>query len=176
MKENQEELTPKEKLDQENFLLKSKIITQGGIFGGESDIDPEIENVFLKNILAFEEAEYKPFYEIIGVDPKDFPPVDLLSEIEIKTYFNKLIKIFEDHKVFYDVNETVPVEVSYKFLIEDYLLSESQQLPEGFNHVIDGCSGDCPGCFQADYCKNKDDIWPPEELEAERKRREQEKF
>jgi len=59
MKENQEELTPKEKLDQENFLLKSKIITQGGIFSEESDIDPEIENAFLKNILAFEEAEYK---------------------------------------------------------------------------------------------------------------------
>lgn len=171
MNDPQEELTPEEKLDQENFVLKSKIITQGGIFSENSDLDPEMENMFLKRVMAFEEAEYKPVYEIIGVDPKDFPPVELLNEEEIQKEFDKLIKIFEDHGISYDVNDNVPVEVSYRYLTEDYLLSESQDLPKDFGWTIDGCSGDCPSCFQADYCVSKDDLWPEEELKAERKRR-----
>ena len=166
-----EELSPKEKLEQENFVLKSKLITQGGIFQENSDIDPEIENMFLKRVMAFEDAEVKPVYEIIGVDPKDFPPADLLTREEIKAGFEKLVKIFEEHGISWGVNDNVPVEVSYRFLTEDYLLSESQDLPQDFGWTIDGCSGDCPDCFQADYCKNKDDIWSPEELKAERKKR-----
>ena len=171
MSDQYEELSPEEKLEQENFVLKSKIITKGGIFQENSNLDPEIENMFLKKVIAFEEAEYKPVYEIIGVDPKDFPPADILTKDEIKAEFNKLIGIFNEHGISYGVNDNVPVEVSYRFLTEDYLLSESQDLPPDFGWTIDGCSGDCPGCFQADYCENKDEIWPPEELKAERKRR-----
>ena len=171
MTNQNEDLSPKEKLDQENFVLKSKIITKGGIYQENADIDPEIENIFLKRIMAFEEAEIKPVYKIIGVNPKDFPSAGLLSKEEIKAEFKKLLKIFEDHGISYDVNENVPIEVSYRFLTEEYLLEEAQDLPIDFGWTIDGCSGDCPSCFQADYCKNKDDIWPLEELSAERKRR-----
>jgi len=171
MKDKNENLSPEEKIEQENFVLKSKIITQGGIFSENSDLDPEIENMFLKRVMAFEEAAYKPVFEIIGVDPADFPPADTLSKDEIKAAFNKLIRIFDEHGISWGVNENVPVELSYRFLTEDYLLSESQDLPPDFGCTIDGCSGDCPSCFQADYCENKDDTWPPDELEAERKRR-----
>ena len=171
MTNQNEELSPKEKLEQENFVLKSKIITQGGIFQENSNIDPEIENMFLKRIMAFEDAEYKPVYEIIGVDPIDFPPADILTKLEILSKFELLINIFNEHGISYGVNDNVPAEVSYRFLTEDYLLSESQDLPPDFGWTIDGCSGDCPGCFQADYCENKYEIWSPEELKAERKRR-----
>ena len=171
MTDPQEELSPEEKIDQENFVLKSKILTKGGNFSEFADIDPEMENMFLKRVMAFEEAEYKPTYEIIGVDPKDFPPVELLNETEIKEEFDKLIKIFEDHGIEWGVSDNVPVEISYRFLTEDYLLSESQDLPKDFGWTIDGCSGDCPSCFQADYCASKNELWPEEELKAERKRR-----
>ena len=50
MTNQNEDLSPKEKLDQENFVLKSKIITKGGIYQENADIDPEIENIFLKRI------------------------------------------------------------------------------------------------------------------------------
>ena len=176
MEDHKEELSPKEKIEQENFVLKSKIITQGGIFSEGSGIDPEIENMFLKRVMAFEEAEYKPVYEIIGVDPKSFPPADQLSKEEMEVEFNKLLDIFEEHGIKYDVSEDVPIEVSYRYLIEDYILSESQDLPKDFGWTIDGCSGDCPSCFQMDYCKSKDDTWSPEELKAEIKRREEEGF
>ena len=172
MEDHNEELNPQEKIEQENFVLKSKIITQGGMFSESSDdLDPEIENMFLKRVMAFEEAEWKPVYEIIGVDPKSFLPADQLSKEEIEVEFNKLLDIFEEHGMKYDVNENVPIEVSYRFLTEDYILSESQDLPKDYGWTIDGCSGDCPSCFQMDYCETKDDTWSPEELKAEIKRR-----
>lgn len=174
MEDHKEELSPQEKIEQENFVLKSKIITQGGIFSEGSGIDPEIENMFLKRVMAFEEAEYKPVYEIIGVDPKSFPPADQLSKEEMEIEFNKLLDIFEEHGIKYGVSEDVPIEVSYRYLTEDYILSKSQDLPKDFGWTIDGCSGDCPSCFQIDYCKSKDDTWSPEELKAEIKRREEE--
>ena len=176
MKDKNEELSPQEKIEQENFVLKSKIITQGGVFheNPEMELPADIENMFLKRVMAFEEAEWKPVYEILGIDPKSFPPADVLSEDELETWFNKLLDIFEEHGITYGVNDEVPMEVSYRFLTEDYILSESQDLPDDIHSVIDGCSGDCPSCFQMGYCKNKDDIWPQEELKAEIKRREEE--
>jgi hypothetical protein len=171
MADKSEDLSPEEKIEQENFLLKSKIITQGGILSENSDLDPEIENMFLKRVMAFEEAEYKPVCEIIGVNPADYPPADTLTKDELIVAFNKLIKVFKKHGIAWGVNEYVPIEVSYRFLTEDYLLSESQDLPADFGWTIDGCDGDCPNCFQADYCKNKDDVWPSEKLDAKCKRR-----
>jgi len=173
MKDKNEELTPKEKFDQENFVLKSKVIMKGGIFHESEDLDPEIENMFLKNIMAFEEAEIKPVHEILGVDPKSFPPADLLSENELKAEMDRLFRLFDEHGMTYDLKEGIPLKVSYKFLTEEYLLEESSDIP---GWVIDGCSGDCPSCFQADYCDVKDDIWGEEELKAERKKREGEDF
>ncbi len=160
-----------EKIEQENFFLKSKLIMQGGIFSENSTVPPKIENMFLKRELAVEEAETKPVFEIIGVNPKDFPPVDTLTRDEIGEALKKLVLIFNEHGISYGVNEKIPVELSYKFLTEDYLLSVSQDLPPGFGWTIDGCSGDCPDCFQADFCESKNDTWKPEELIAERKRR-----
>ncbi len=165
------ELSKKEKLEQENFLLESKIILKGGDIHRCSDIDPEIENQFMKNIIAFEEAELKPLYEIIDVNPDDFPPAEKLSKDEINSKFNLLIKCFEDQGFSYDVSDKVPVEVSYRFLTEDYLHEPHEVLPDNFGWHIDGCSGDCPSCFQVNYCDSVNDIWTPEELKKEQKRR-----
>ncbi len=174
MSDNNGDLSKEEKIEQENFVLKSKLITQGGIFSENPNSDPEIENMFLKNVIAFEEAVCKPVFEIIGVNPKDFPPADSLTKDEIITKFNALVLIFNEHEISFGVNDNVPVEIAYRFLAEDYLLSESQDLPPGFGYTIDGCCGDCPDCFQADYCTSINYIWSPEELEAERQRRKEE--
>jgi hypothetical protein len=176
MNDQNENLSPEERIEQENFLLKSKIITQGGIFSEnpESGMDPEIENIFLKRIMAFEEAEYKPVSEIIGVDPVAFPPAHTLSKDQIDAALKKLIMILDEHGIAWGLKENLPAEVAYRFLTEDYLLSEAKDLPIDFGWTIDGCSGDCPSCFQADYCHTKDDIWLPDELDAERKRRQEE--
>ena len=173
MKDKSEELTPKEKLDQENFVMKSKLLIKGAIINNSTGIDPEIENIFLKNIFAFEEAENKAVYKIIGAAPSDFPAADTLSKKEIEKNYERLVTLLEKHNMYVDFQKDVPIEIIYKYLTEEYIFTETQDVP-GFDTIIDGCDGDCPGCFQMDYCKTKDDIWPPEKLKAEIKRREQE--
>lgn len=173
MKEADENLTPEERMEQENFVMKSKLILKGGVLNENPDIDPELENMFLKNIMAFEDAETKPLYEILNVDPKKYPPVSLLSESEIAGYLDEITGLFETHRIYLDLQEGVPDKVIYQFLTEEYLFEQTEVIP-GFDHIIDGCSGDCPSCFQMDYCSSKDDIWPPDELKAEIERRKKE--
>ena len=170
MKESDENLTPEEKINQENFVMKSKLILKGGIIHDNTEIDPELENLFLKNVLAFENAEIKPLYEILGIDPKEYPPADLLTEDEISNYLQKLISLLEAQRFHLQLQESVPNKLIYQFLTKEYLLEQAENIP-GFDCFIDGCSGDCPSCFQKDYCSSKDDIWPPDELKAEIERR-----
>ena len=160
-----EKLDNNEELDQENFLLKSKLMLKGGMLGMEGNLPSEIENMFLKNVMAFEEAEYKPICEILGIDKNDFPPVELLSKKEIEKYLIDLENIMGKHNMFIELQEDLPIEIAYKYLIEEYLLDEVQDIP-GFSMIIDGCGGDCPSCFQLAYCNMKDDTWPPDELAA----------
>ncbi len=170
MKESDENLTPKEKINQENFVMKSKLILKGGLLHDNTEIDPELENIFLKNVLAFENAEIKPLYEILDIDPREYPPVDLLSEDEISNYLQKLISLLEAQRFHLQLQESVPNNIIYQFLTKEYLLEQTKNIP-GINCFIDGCGGDCPSCFQKDYCSIKDDIWPPDELNAEIERR-----
>ena len=174
MKNNEDKLSDKEKLEQENLLMKAKISLQGGIYNDDSQLDPAIENQFLNNIFDFENAEQKPQHEILGINPSDFPPANQLSEKELKAKFDLLLEIMEQHNYQYSLVEKLPLHNAYEYLAGEFLTETGEVLPEGWTHNIDGCSGDCPSCFQADYCKSIDDIWPPEELEAERKRRKEE--
>lgn len=173
MKESDENLTPEEKLEQENFVLKSKLILKGGVLNENPDLDPELENAFLNNIMAFENAEVKPLYEIIGVDPKKYTPVNLLSKDEISDALEELVTLLEEHHIHLQLQDGVPEKIIYQFLTEEYLYEKTEDLPS-FDHIIDGCSGDCPSCFQKDYCNVKDDIWPPDKLKAEIERRKKE--
>ena len=170
MDDNNNMLTPEEETNMENFLLKSKLVLKGGILNEDSDIDPELENIFLKNVIAFEEADIKPVYEIIGIDLKEYPAVETLTATEINKFLSKLNRKLQTHNMQLDLQKNVPAKLIYKFLVEDYLLEMTQNVP-GFNVIIDGCSGDCPSCFQKDYCSIKDNIWTPEKLEAEIRRR-----
>lgn len=175
--EKEPNLNEEEKIKQENLLLQSKIILKGGIFSETGNLPPEIENQFLKNILAFENAERKPVAEIIGVKQADFPTEESLSDSEVSRKLNEILMFFKKHEITLDLNKNIPDRVIYKFLTEEYLFDNAEAYPEGIGGLfIDGCSGDCPSCFQIEYCSSKDDIWPPDELAAEIKRRREEDF
>ncbi len=173
--EKEPNLSEEEKTEQENLLLQSKIILKGGIFSETGNLPPEIENQFLKNILAFENAEQKPVSEITGLNKTDFPLAEELTDNEIDQKLNNIVEVLKKHEITLGLIEGVPDRIVYKFLIEDYLFDEHNLHPEGIGgYVIDGCSGDCPSCFQMEYCSSKNDIWPPDELAAEIKRRKEE--
>lgn len=157
-----------DRIKQENALLKAKLILKDGTFGNFDEIEPAVENQFLKQCLAFDEAPVKPFHEILDVNPRDFPPSDGLSEHELRTKLDMLLTALDNHGISLDLNEGIPPRLVYTFLAEDYLHELVTDFP-GLH--IDGCSGWCPDCFQADYCKTIDEIWTKEELERERRKK-----
>ncbi|WP_456408642.1 hypothetical protein [Caldithrix abyssi] len=159
----------KHKLIQENLLLKAKILLKGGVFHQESELPPEVENEFLKHVLQFEEAVPVPMYEYLKIDPKTFPPEQTLDDLELKAQYSRLEQLLNAHNIVIDLVEALPLRLAYKFLTEEALL-EKFEFVDGATLHIDGCSGWCPGCFQADYCSTKDEIWGKEEFERERQK------
>lgn len=172
---NQEELSEEDRIKQENFLLQSKIALKGGVIGGDGTLDPMIENVFLKNIMAFEDAEYLPVFEIIEADLADYPEADALSKKQINQYLKDIITKLENKNILLNLTADVPPKEIYRFLIEDYFFEEVQQI-SGMDMHIDGCDGDCPSCFQLKYCNEKYETWTDEELEKEIKDRNNDNF
>jgi len=156
-------------LEQDNFVLKSKILAMGGQLGTETELPAETENEFFRQIIAIENAPLKPTYEILEINLKDFPPVDQLSEEQLQQKFNALMDILDNHSFYYDLREGLPIEIAYKYLTEDFLLQETEIMPEGWVTHIDGCGGWCPSCFQLDYCDIWQETWTKEEIEKERK-------
>ena len=175
--EDDYKLSDEEKIEQENLLLQSEIIIRGGMIGDSKGLPPEIENQFLKNILEFENADQKPLFEIVGFKRSDFPDSKELTDHEIDRKLKEIVAVLEKNGTELGLVADVPSRIVYRFLVEDYLFDKENLHPVGLGGwVIDGCSGDCPSCFQLEYCSTKDDIWPPDELAAEIKRREEEDF
>ncbi|MEO8768484.1 MAG: hypothetical protein ABI402_00310 [Ferruginibacter sp.] len=90
-----EDLPNKEDIKSENAFLKMKMMLERGAhIGGSEDIDPELENAFLRNVMAFEEQfdEHKKIklYEKIE-RPTIFKPVADVSNDEIETALDSLL-------------------------------------------------------------------------------------
>ena len=154
--------------NQKNILLKSKIIINGGNMELSDELPLEVENEFLENVITYEKAPEKPIYQIIGVNPDDFPPSEKPSDEEILQKLKLLIPLLQEHSIFPEYKEGVPDRLVYQALQEE-LTEVITVLPFGAWH-LDGCDGWCPGCFQADYCRSKDETWSKEEFEEEREK------
>jgi len=167
--ENEDYLDKQQKLEQDNFLLKSKLIAKGGMVSDSPELHPEIENRFLQNVIDFDSAPTKPVHEILGINPAMFPHPDKLHSQELEAKFNELLDIMAEHDFYYELVEDLPIEIGYKYLVEEFLFEEEQVLPKGWRCHVNGCGGYCPGCFQLDYCKIWSETWTKEELEEEQK-------
>lgn len=143
-------------LQLENKALQDEIEMRGGSFGKCEDLDPEIENMFLKNVIAFEEAYDGPRIPMRSLFPTDykFPSVQSLSKKEISDKLDDIALILSTHNIELGFNDKLPQDVLYKHLVEDCIPNETvqQEVLRGFTNVLDGCSGDCDGCFQKEYC------------------------
>jgi len=168
-------LSEEEKIEQENLLLQSEIILRGGIIGDSNNIPSEIENQFLKNIIAFENAELKPLDEITGIKRDDYPASNELTDHELDQKLDQIIDVFNKNGIELGLVSDVPNRIVYNYLVKEYLFDSGELYPVGIGGmVIDGCLGDCPSCFQLGFCSSKDDTWSSDELEAEIKRRKEE--
>ena len=117
----------------ENEILKIKLKAQyGDAFHMETNADtpPEIENQFLKNILAFEEAhekaEYTTVYEKIG--RPSYKSLEELTEAEIEASVKNLFNLMEQQGIGLDICDG-PYEdaVIYKFITEELFAHEIEK-------------------------------------------------
>jgi len=124
---------------------------------------------FKKNMMALENGEEKPIFEILNVEPKNYPSPESLSEKQVKRKFKKLKRKLEKNSFVLDFQEKVPVLGANRYLAETLLYEEDNiHLAKGYTCHILGCDGDCPDCFQLDYCEVKYDTWTDEEITNEK--------
>jgi hypothetical protein len=109
----------------------------------------------------------KHIYELLKMEPKDWPPPFRMTDEAIKEKYARLSQILEKNRYIIEFAEALPIHDAYRYLTEVFLYTKSYELNEGWVCHVTGCGGDCPGCFQRDYCDALSDIWTQEEMEAE---------
>jgi len=152
-------------LKAKNFAMKAELIANGGLLGGKSDLPDEIENQFLKRVLEYERAPYVKTKTLIP----EFPLEESLNDEELEKEFARLIGELAARHIQYGLCKKLLMRIAYKYLTEEYINGEVKLLEGGGNIFLDGCLGDCPSCFQVDYCESVYDIWDKDELEKERR-------
>jgi hypothetical protein len=124
MEEDKNELTPEEKIRQENDLLKLKMMAeQGAKFfeGSETELSPTIENQWLNYIQNFEElhknAKKISVYKLIG-EPA-FEAEEDLDDASITNKLNELLEYMGEHGVCLDYMDGYDDRVIYKFIVDE---------------------------------------------------------
>jgi hypothetical protein len=143
-------------LSLENHCLETEIILKGGMFGKAEDLDPDIENQFLKNILAFEQLKDEPEISMRSIFPADyvFPSIDIMSEKDISGKLGDIGNILSNHNVELGFSDELPDRVLYRYLVEECIPKKSiEAMAGGFTWVLDGCTGSFEDRFQKMYCK-----------------------
>jgi hypothetical protein len=115
---------PEEDLRMQNELLKLKLKAE---LGAEpfsvSDISPEIENEFLKNVLTFEHnfAKSKPakVYDLMG--KPDFKKSDNLTDNELEKELTALVDLLakKNIEVYFGDNDDYDNQTRYQFITEE---------------------------------------------------------
>lgn len=131
MKDEEEEKfseDPEEQLKIENDILKLKLQAElGGDFSSEEALSPDMENIFLKNVLEFEHqfanASFKTISEILGN-----PPVqkeDELTDAEIEEQLTFLEELMEEKNIVVDYGREYEKRVKYKFITGELFYKEA---------------------------------------------------
>lgn len=129
-------LNDEEKLKAENDFLKMKLMLENGAqFGSmnsSNELPPEIENEFLKNIMAFEAQSSNPVYikvfDKIG-RPTHFIPVTEISDNEIDEAWNSLLSYLEKYNINFDVcSPNISNKELYRFVTEELFEHEMSDI------------------------------------------------
>jgi hypothetical protein len=123
---------PEENLRMENELLRLKLKAE---LGGESyssgGLNPEIENEFLKNVMAFEHnfATAKPakVYDLAG--KPDFKKADDLNDEEIETELEKITDLLSEKNIEVYFGDGYDSRTQYCFITEELFEHETTFMP-----------------------------------------------
>lgn len=123
---------PEENLRIENELMKLKLQAELGAKSfSASDINPEIENAFLKNVMAFEQnwAGAKPtkVYELLG--KPDFKRSEDLTDDELETALDEISDLLSEKNIDVYFDDEVDNRTRYRFITEELFEEESTFMP-----------------------------------------------
>ncbi len=147
----------------ENSSLEEEIALKcGGTIEKPADIDPYIENQFLKNVLAFEETEKEEHLPMRSLFPDDykFPPAESMSPKELSEKLEDICGILSVHNIEFGFANDLPDKVLYRHIVDECIANDtvSPSVAAGFTLVLDGCTGLCEECFQKEYCKTAQEL------------------
>ncbi len=141
-KENDDdhELTPEDELRAENEINKLNLELKGGTFFSSGNIPPEIEKMFLDQIMQFEEAHRNAkmvkLHEYLGA-PTWVAETEL-DEAQIHTELGRILELMTENGIGLDVQGDYEERVIYKFITEELFEIERQdiRLPGMMNHYV----------------------------------------
>ena len=120
-----------ENLRMQNELLRLKLNAEtGGDLSVFNELDPSVENEFLKNILAFESsyagAKRAKIFEILG--RPDFKLVDNLDDEAIISELARLTDLLAANNFAIDFSGDYPDRIKYAFITEELFDKEADDL------------------------------------------------
>jgi len=132
---------PDENKRMENELLQLKLKAELGVEAHISkDTPPSIENIFLKNMLAFESgltnAKEIRIYELI--EKPDFIPEDKLDDLTLEAALNKLMNLLNQKQIALDFLGSYDYRTKYKFITQELFEEKvmNVQIPGMIMHFI----------------------------------------
>ena len=132
--ENEEflNLEQTEQLRMENEVLRLKIQAQfGGMHGGSEELPPEIENQFLKQVLAFEES-YTTKTKKVKISEMLGHPVfrksEELNDAEFESESERLAELLKSKSISIDFIRERDDRFQYKFITEEFFEYETDLL------------------------------------------------
>jgi hypothetical protein len=161
-----DEISKQLDLSLENKTLDDELFLKtGSKVHSFEEVDPEIHNQFLKNVLAFEEAHDEPEVPMKSFFTNDFefPDEKTLTDEQVAQKIDDIYEILSANNIEFGFANEIPDRVLYKHLAEEVIPEDTISAPltqTGF-WVLDGCTGNCPDCFQKEYCetaKNYDNL------------------
>jgi len=116
---------------------------------------------FEEKMLEIESTPEVSAKQIFGVSYEELPPVEKLTNEQIQILIDVICDTAAAFKCSFDFPESVPLKLQYQLIRNKF--NEDIQIMPGFNLHFDFCSGWCPDCEIADYCKTKDEVWADKE-------------
>ena len=117
-----------ENLRMENELLRLKFIAE---FGGDShstgNLDPALENQFLKHVMAFEQGyantKRVKIFDLLGKPA--FKPVAELNDAEVDSALGEVTDLLARHNIAIDFEGTYDSRTKYSFITEELFDQET---------------------------------------------------
>lgn len=126
-------------LQAENEKLRMKLQNEAGaVIGLQDDIPPELENLFLQNVLAFEEASQNvklvSLYDYL--EQPHYKKLEELQPEEVAEELNRLQALIHEKQIHLDILDDYEPAVIYKFITEELFEQETYEslLPGMIRH------------------------------------------